>query len=46
MYRVTVELSEPIKRVTAFNKSTDLKRRGWRLEAIVNDIRAVLTVND
>jgi hypothetical protein len=44
-YRVTVELSEPIKRAAAFNKSTDLKRRGRRLEAIVSDIHDVLIVS-
>ncbi len=44
-YRVTIELAESIKRATAFNKSTDLKRRGRRLEATINDIHDVLTVS-
>lgn len=43
-YRATVEFAEPVKRAAAFNKSTDLKRGGRRLEAIVNDIHDVLIV--
>ncbi len=45
MYRVTIEFAEPIKRATAFSKSTDLKRRGRRLEATIGDIHDVLIVN-
>jgi len=45
MYRATIELAEPIKRATAFNRSTDLKRRGRRLEATINDIHDVLIVS-
>jgi hypothetical protein len=45
MYQVTVELAESIKRAAAFNKSTDLKRRGRRLEATINDIHDVLIVS-
>jgi hypothetical protein len=45
MYQVTVELAESIKRAAAFNKSTDLKRRGRRLEVTVNDIHDVLIVS-
>ena len=44
-YRVTIELAESIKRATAFNKSTDLKQRGRRLEATINDIHDVLIVS-
>jgi hypothetical protein len=45
MYRATIELTEPIKRAAAFNKSTALKRRGRRLEAAINDIHEVLIVS-
>lgn len=45
MYHVTVELAKSIKRAVAFNKSTDLKRRGRRLEATVNDIHDMLIVS-
>lgn len=45
MYRAIIELAEPIKRATAFNRSTDLKRRGRRLEATINDVHDVLIVN-
>ena len=44
MYRATIEFSRPIKRVTAFNKSTDLRRRGRRVDVTVNDVHDVLTV--
>ncbi len=45
MYRATVEFAESIKRAGAFNESTNLKRRGRRLEATVQDIHDVLIVN-
>lgn len=45
MYRATIEFAEPIKRATAFNESTDLRRRGRRLEATINEIHDVLIVN-
>ncbi len=42
MYRVVVDFAAPINRARAFNKSTDLKRRGRRLEATVYDTHDVL----
>lgn len=42
--RAIIELAEPIKRATAFNRSTDLKRRGRRLEVTIYDIHEVLIV--
>ena len=45
IYRATIEFAEPIKRATAFNRPTDLKRRGRRLEATINDIHDVLIVS-
>jgi hypothetical protein len=45
MYHVTVELAKSIKRAVAFNKSTDLNRRGQRLEATVKDIHDVLIMS-
>lgn len=42
MYRVVVDSAAPIKRAMAFNKSTDLTRRGRRLEATVYDTHDVL----
>jgi len=45
MYRAIIEFAEPIRRATAFNKSTDLKRRGRRLQATVQDIHDVLVIN-
>ena len=42
MYRVTLTTREPLKGARALNRSTELKRRGNRVEAIVNDIHEVL----
>ena len=44
MYRVSMTLDRPVKRGTAFNKSTALKRRGPRVEALVNDIHEVIVL--
>jgi hypothetical protein len=45
MYRAIIEFAEPIKRATTFNRSTDLKQGGRRLEATVQDIHDVLIIN-
>jgi len=42
IYRVVIECSHPLKRVEALNKSTQLKRRGQRIEATVEDIHETL----
>ena len=44
IYRVAVDLDRPIKRAAAWNKSTALKRRGQRVETMVNDIHEVLSL--
>jgi Hypothetical glycosyl hydrolase 6/Beta-galactosidase trimerisation domain len=44
MYRVVVESSRPLKRVEAVKKSTQLKHRGHRIEATVEDIHEVLVL--
>ncbi len=41
IYRVTLEVNRPVKRAEALNKSTSLKRRGNRVEAVINDIHEV-----
>ena len=42
IFRVTIELDRPPKRVQAFNQSTVIKRKGARVEATVSDIHEVL----
>ena len=42
IFRATIELDPPLKRVEAFNKSTVLKRKGARVQATVSDIHDVL----
>ncbi len=44
LYRVIVEFAEPIRQVTAFNPSTDIKQIGQRIEATIQDIHEVLIV--
>jgi hypothetical protein len=45
MYRVSITTREPLKSAKALNRSTDLKRRGNRVEAVVNDIHEVLLLS-
>lgn len=45
MYRVTLTTREPLKGARALNRSTGLKRRGNRVEAVVNDIHEVLLLS-
>jgi hypothetical protein len=42
---VVDSVAEPIKRATTFNRSTDLKQRGRRLEMTVRDIHEILIVH-
>jgi len=42
IYRVTMALNGPVKRCTAFNKATVLKRRGAHVTAVVEDIHEVI----
>ena len=42
LYRVTLESRRPLKRAEAWGKSTELKRRGSRVEALVGDVHEVL----
>lgn len=44
IYRVTVQCATPVRKVGAWNKSTEVKRRAYRMEATVNDIHEVLTL--
>jgi hypothetical protein len=44
IYRVNLTFEQPVKRCTAFNKSTVLKRRGAQVTAVVEDIHEVVTV--
>lgn len=44
IYRATLEFAEPVKMISALNKSTELRRRGQRLDATVNDVHEVLVV--
>ena len=45
MYRVSITTREPLKSAKALNRSTELKRRGNRVEAVVNDIHEVLMLS-
>jgi hypothetical protein len=45
MFRVTVESSRPLSRATALNRTTEIKRRGQKVEATVLDIHEVLLLN-
>jgi len=45
MYQAIVELTEPIKRATATNKSTKLTRHGRRLEVTVSDIHEIVVIS-
>ncbi len=45
MYRATIDFAEPIRRATAFHKSTNLQRRGRRLGATIEGIHEVLIIN-
>jgi hypothetical protein len=42
IYRVSLTFGQPVKRCTAFNKSTVLKRRGAQVTAVVEDIHEVI----
>jgi len=42
MYRAAIEVNRPVNRAEALNKSTSLKRRGSRVEAVIDDIHEVL----
>jgi hypothetical protein len=44
MYRVQVTLDRPVKKVSALNQGTVLKRRGRTLDATVDDVHEVLVV--
>jgi hypothetical protein len=44
MYRVSLEFAKPVKHVSAFNKSTNLKQDGRRIVATVNDIHEIIIV--
>jgi hypothetical protein len=44
MYRAVIEFGVPVKSATAFSRSTDLTRRGRRLEVTVDDVHEVLIV--
>lgn len=45
VYWAILELAEPIKQATAFNRSTDLQCRRRRLEVTIRDIHDVLIVS-
>lgn len=45
LYRVSITTREPLKSAKALNRSTGLKRRGNRVEAVVNDIHEVLLLS-
>jgi len=45
MYRVSITTREHLKSAKALNRSTELKRRGNRVEAVVNDIHEVLLLS-
>lgn len=45
LYRATIELTEPIKRATVFNKSAVLRRHGRRLEVTVNDVHEIVILS-
>jgi hypothetical protein len=42
MYRATLELRNSLKRARAFNRTTELKKRGNRLELIIEDIHEII----
>jgi hypothetical protein len=44
IYRVHIELDHDIKKVAAWNKSTVVKRRGRFIDATVNDIHEILSL--
>jgi hypothetical protein len=44
VYRATLEFAEPVKRISALNESTNLRRRGRRVYVTVNDVHEVLVV--
>jgi len=44
MYRVSVELAEPVRRVRPFNKSTNLQVKGRLITAIVDDVHEILLI--
>jgi hypothetical protein len=45
IFRASIEVDRPVKRVEAFNKTTTLRRDGQRIEAVVNDIHEVLLLS-
>ncbi len=45
MYRVTVSAAKPFRRAAAVGASTVVKRRGRRVEALVNNIHECLLLN-
>ena len=44
IFRASIELKRPVKRVEALDKGTVLQRSGRRIEAVVNDIHEVLLI--
>jgi hypothetical protein len=45
MFRAAITTREPLKDVSALNRSTEIKREGLRVEAIINDIHEVLVLS-
>lgn len=45
MYRASITTRESLKSAKASSRSTELKRRGNRVEAVVNDIHEVLLLS-
>jgi hypothetical protein len=43
MYKARLEFLDSVKSAKAFNRSTELKRRGNRVELTVDDIHEVIT---
>ena len=44
IYRARIEIADSVKRVTPFNASTRVKRRGHSIEAQIEDIHEVLVI--
>ena len=44
MYRVKLDLDRPARRITPYNKSTILKTSGTQVEATIDDIHEVITI--
>lgn len=45
MFRAGITTREPLKDLSALNQSTELKRAGHRVEALINDIHEVLVLS-